>query len=180
MKKIISLLAAVLASAVFTVSVFAQDGLDDYSAENSLGAEEFSNTVQMAMSNTDYMVTAGDIYSLNYSANGIAVSYTIPVDPTYKIRVSNLAVLDASGKSFITLKQQVEEIVMKNYPMSGVQFVLLNPASFKVIVKGEVRATAEKQAWALSRLSSIIAGTTTPYSSIRDVTITSRNGKKRT
>ena len=135
MKKIISLLAAVLASAVFTVSVFAQDGLDDYSAENSLGAEEFSNTVQMAMSNTDYMVTAGDIYSLNYSANGIAVSYTIPVDPTYKIRVSNLAVLDASGKSFITLKQQVEEIVMKNYPMSGVQFVLLNPASFKVIVK---------------------------------------------
>ncbi len=180
MKKIISLFTAILFSAVFTVSVFAQDGLDDYSAENSFGAEEFSNTVQMAMSNTDYMVTAGDIYSLNYSANGIAVSYTIPVDPTYKIRVSNLAVLDASGKSFITLKQQVEEIVMKNYPMSGVQFVLLNPASFKVIVKGEVKATAEKQAWALSRLSSIIAGTTTPYSSIRDVTITSRNGKKRT
>ena len=180
MKKIISLFTAILFSAVFTVSVFAQSGIDDYSAENSLGAEEFSNTVQMAMSNTDYMVTAGDIYSLNYSANGIAVSYTIPVDPTYKIRVSNLAVLDASGKSFITLKQQVEEIVMKNYPMSGVQFVLLNPASFKVIVKGEVKATAEKQAWALSRLSSIIAGTTTPYSSIRDVTITSRNGKKRT
>ena len=179
MKKIISCLTAVLFSAVFAFSVFAQSGLEDYSAENSFAASDFSNTVQMAMSNTDYMVTAGDIYSLNYSANGIAVSYTIPVDPTYKIRVSNLAVLDANGKSFITLKQQVEEIVMKNYPMSGVQFVLLNPASFKIVVNGEVRNTAEKQAWALTRLSTVIQGTTTQYSSIRDITITSRNGKKK-
>ena len=104
MKKIASFFTAVLVSAAFALTLSAQE-LEDYSAENSLGAEEFSNTVQMAMSNTDYMVTAGDIYSLTYSANGIAVSYTIPVDPTYKIRISNLAILDASGKSFITLKQ---------------------------------------------------------------------------
>ena len=141
MKKILSLFTVVLLS--FSI-VFAQDvaGLDeDYSAENSLDGSDFSNTIQMAMSNTDYMVTAGDIYSLTYSANGLSVSYTIPVDPTYKIRVSNLAVLDASNKSFITLKQQVEEIVQKNYPMSGVQFVLVNPASFKVVINGEVKKT---------------------------------------
>lgn len=183
MKKILSLFAAALLS--FTV-LYAQDtagiaGLDeDYSAENSLSGSEFSNTIQMAMSNADYMVTAGDIYSLSYSANGIAVSYTIPVDPTYKIRVSNLAVLDASGKSFLTLKKQVEEIVQKNYPMSGVQFILTNPASFKVVVTGEVKKTVEKQAWALTRLSNVVSGTMTGYSSIRDVTVTSKNGKKRT
>ena len=176
MKKIISLFTAVVFSAVFALTLFAQD----ISAENSLGASEFTSSVQMAMSNTDYMVTAGDIYSLTYSANGIPVSYTIPVDPTYKIRVSNLAVLDASGKSFITLKQQVEEIVQKNYPMSGVQFVLLNPASFKVVVKGEVITAVEKQAWALTRLSTVIGGTATAYTSIRDITVTSKNGKKRT
>ena len=180
MKKILSLFTVVLLS--FSI-VFAQDvaGLDeDYSAENSLDGSDFSNTIQMAMSNTDYMVTAGDIYSLTYSANGLSVSYTIPVDPTYKIRVSNLAVLDASNKSFITLKQQVEEIVQKNYPMSGVQFVLVNPASFKVVINGEVKKTTEKQAWALTRLSSVVKGTMTSYSSIRDITITSKNGKKRT
>ncbi len=176
MKKITALFTAVLASAVFALTLFAKD----ISAENSLGASEFSSSVQMAMSNTDYMVTAGDIYSLTYSANGIPVSYTIPVDPTYKIRVSNLAVLDASGKSFITLKQQVEEIVQKNYPMSGVQFVLLNPASFKVVVKGEVIAAVAKQAWALTRLSSVISGTATNYTSVRDVVVTSKNGKKHT
>ena len=179
MKKRRILFAVFLASAIFTLSLSAQE-LDEYTVENSLDADEFSNSVQMAMSNADYMVTAGDIYSLTYSANGIAVSYTIPVDPTYKIRVSNLAVLDASGKSFITLKQQVEEIVQKNYPMSGVQFVLLNPASFKVIIKGEVKKVTEKQAWALTRLSSVVRGTTTGYSSIRDITVTSKNGRKRT
>ena len=176
MKKITALFTAALASAVFALTLFAQD----ISAENSLGASEFTSSVQMAMSNTDYMVTAGDIYSLTYSANGIPVSYTIPVDPTYKIRVSNLAVLDASGKSFITLKQQVEEIVQKNYPMSGVQFVLLNPASFKVVVKGEVKAAVEKPAWALTRLSSVISGTATNYTSVRDIVVTSKNGRKNT
>lgn len=176
MKKITALFTAALASAVFALTLFAQD----ISAENSLGASEFTSSVQMAMSNTDYMVTAGDIYSLTYAANGIPVSYTIPVDPTYKIRVSNLAVLDASGKSFMTLKQQVEEIVQKNYPMSGVQFVLLNPASFKVVVKGEVRTAVEKQAWALTRLSTVINGTATAYTSVRDIVITSKNGRKNT
>ena len=78
MKKITALFTAALASAVFALTLFAQD----ISAENSLGASEFTTSVQMAMSNTDYMVTAGDIYSLTYAANGIPVSYTIPVDPT--------------------------------------------------------------------------------------------------
>ena len=38
---------------------------------------------------------------------------------TYKIRVSNLGIVDASGKTFLELKKQVEDIVSKNYPMSG-------------------------------------------------------------
>lgn len=181
MKKIVTLLSAVVLAVFCSTNLYSQEiGKGTSSVVNDLSASEFSGTVQMAMSNTDYMVTAGDIYTLTYAANGIPVSYTIPVDPTYKIRVSNLAVLDASGKSYITLKKQVEEIVQKNYPMSGVQFVLLNPASFKVVVNGEVKQTVERQAWALTRLSSVIAGTTTDYSSIRDVTVTSASGRKRT
>ena len=149
------------------------------SAENTLETSNFSGSVQEAMSNADYMVTAGDVYSLTYAANGTAVSYTIAVDSTYRIRVSNLAVLDVSGKSYLTVKKQVEEIVQKNYPLSGVQFVLLNPATYKIVIKGEVTQTTERSVWALTRLSSVVSGITTPYSSVRDVTITSANGKKR-
>lgn len=157
--------------------ISSSSSLTDVSSKNSIPSLSFSSSE--AMSNPDYMVTAGDVYSLTYAANGTAVSYTIAVDSTYRIRVSNLAVLDASGKSYLTLKKQVEEIVQKNYPLSGVQFVLLNPASYKIVIKGEVTQTTERSVWALTRLSQIVDGITTPYSSVRDVTVTSQNGKKK-
>ena len=168
---------------IFTSSfIFAQTTLSvaEEKSSNEINASDFSGSVQIALSNADYMVTAGDVYSLTYVANGTPISYTIPVDPSYKIRVANLAVLDASGRSYISLKKQVEEIVQKNYPMSGVQFVLLNPASFKVVITGEVKKTAERNAWALTRLSSVINGLTTNYSSTRNISIISTNGTKKT
>ena len=123
MKKYFTFIITILLFVMIPFSVIAQEfeELEDYSAINDLDSSDFSNTVQMALSNADYMVTAGDVYSLTYSANGIAVSYTIPVDPTYKIRVSNLAVLDASGKSYIT-KQYLEDngnVPVVNYLYTG-------------------------------------------------------------
>ena len=89
------------------------------------------------------MVTPGDIYSLNYAVGTNPVSYKILVDTSYKIRVSNLAVLDATNKTYMQLKKQVEEIVSKNYPLSGVQFILTSPASFKITVTGCVSYSSE-------------------------------------
>lgn len=174
MKKIFLVLLVL----IFTIlGVYAQDAeIKEDTASNAIDASEFVGTAQIAMSNHNYKVTAGDVYSLNYAAGGNVVSYTIPVDSSYKIRISNLAVLDASGKSYLALKKQVEEIVTKNYPMSGVQFVLLNPATFKVTIKGEVHQTTERNAWALTRLSSVLGGVLTNYSSTRDITVTSSNG----
>lgn len=158
-------------------AIFAINNLLAQAVLNEVG-EDISGSVQMAMSNHEYLVTAGDIYSLSFVANGHPVSYTIPVDPSYKIRVANLAVLDAKGKTFITLKSQVEEIVQKNYPMSGVQFILLNPANFKVVIKGEVKSTSERRAWPLTRLNSILKEDNfTDFASRRTVEITSIDGK---
>lgn len=137
---------------------------------------DFTNRVQVAMSNPDYVVTPGDVYSLNYAAGSTMVSYTIPVDSTYKIRVSNLAVLDVRGKTYLTLKKEIENIVVRNYPMSGVQFVLLNPSSFTVVVTGEVSFTTERSVWSLSRVSEVCSETLTPYSSLRNVTVKSADG----
>ena len=134
------------------------------------------NRVQLVMSNPDYMVTAGDIYNLSFVAGTSPVSYSIAIDSSYKIRVANLAIIDASGKTYLELKRQVEDIVIKNYPMSGVQFVLFSPTNFKVLVKGEVKRTVEREVWALSRLSSVVSGLLTSYSSNRRVTVTSIDG----
>lgn len=174
MNKKISLFLIVLFA---QVGVFAQI-LD--ASQNSLKASEFTASVQVVMSNADYMVTAGDVYSLTYAANNMPVSYTIAVDSTYRIRVSNLAVLDAKGKSYLTLKKQVEEIVQKNYPLSGVQFVLLTPATYKVLVKGEIKETSECTIWALTRLFDVIKNLTTELSSFRNVDVTSSNNQTKT
>lgn len=134
---------------------------------------------QLAMSSPDYEVTAGDIYFLSFAAGSAPVKYSIPVDSTYRIRVANLAVVDVAGKTYPELKQLVESIVVKNYPMSGVQFVLATPAVFKVTLKGEVSSVQERNAGALSRLSTVVAGSFTAYSSTRDIEITSLSGKKK-
>lgn len=131
---------------------------------------------QLAMSTKDYIVTSGDIYTLAFAAGSTPVQYIIPVDTSYKIRIANLAVIDASNKTFSELKNQVESLIQKNYPMSGVQFALTSAAVFKVNIMGEVLMSDEVQLWALTRLSNVVDKYLTDFSSIRDVTIKSSNG----
>jgi protein involved in polysaccharide export with SLBB domain len=135
----------------------------------------------IAMSSPDYRVTAGDVYTLTYLAAGTPIVYRIIVDSTYKIRVSNLGIITIAGKTFQQVKTEVEQIVSANYPLSGVQLVLTEPALFKVHITGEVKAAQESQAWALDRLSSLLSqDILTDYASLRDVSIRSLNGQTKT
>jgi protein involved in polysaccharide export with SLBB domain len=138
--------------------------------------KDILSSIQLAMSTPDYKVTAGDVYELAFYASDKLVTNIIFVDSSYKIRVSNLAVIDVSAMTFPELKKQVESIVSKNYPFSGVQFALKTPASFLVVLKGEISYTSEQPAWALTRLSSVLSRLT-PYSSIRDIVIQDQSGK---
>ncbi|MFA6937970.1 MAG: SLBB domain-containing protein [Treponema sp.] len=164
---------------ICTFAVALSFGVSEENTTDKIPKESFTD-IQIALSSPEYPVTAGDIYTLAFLANNTPVSYSISVDASYQIRIANLTVLDAKGKTFLELKKLVEKIVTENYRMSGVQFVLTTPAVFNVIIKGEVQETQTKKAWALSRLSSVISDFTTEYSSTRDITITSSDGKKKT
>jgi protein involved in polysaccharide export with SLBB domain len=122
------------------------------SFDNSSAAQN----VILARSSVDYRVTQGDIYTLVYAAGANQITYVINVDASYRIRVSNLGIVNGAGKTFMQLRNEIETIVTNNFPMSGVQLVLTQPATFRVIVKGEVLAAGEIYAWALSRLSSLV------------------------
>lgn len=146
------------------------------SAEKELN---FIPDAQVAMSRADYPVTAGDIYTLAFSVGTNPVTYSIPLDSSYKLRIANLGVINAKGLTFLELKDQVIKIVQKNYPMGGVQFVLTAPAVFTVEITGEVLKTAEKKVWALVRLSSFIDDNYTDYSSLRKITVQSDDGSSK-
>src|SRR5574344_711612 len=141
---------------VLTICIFAfafSSGIArEYTSNRTDDAQKNENQtesiadMQIALSSPEYPVTAGDIYTLAFLANNTSVSYNISVDASYQIRVANLTVLDAKGKTFLELKRLVEKIVTENYRMSGVQFVLTTPAVFNVIIKGEVQKTQTKKA----------------------------------
>jgi protein involved in polysaccharide export with SLBB domain len=138
--------------------------------------DDLNKNAQLARSNPDYLVTAGDVYTLAYLANNTPVTYMITVDSSYRIRMSNLGIINAAGKTFRQLKIDAETIVSNNFPLSGVQLVLTQPGIFRVFVNGEVQTATEISTWALARLSSLTRYMT-PYASMRDVTIQSRNGQ---
>ncbi len=165
----------VLALCILSLSVFAQSLTEDSDLANvdTVDAGLYDqNKTQFAISDPNYIVTAGDIYLLSFIANGNTVNYTIALDSTYNIKVANLSTIYVRGKKYTTVKQQVEDIVSKNYPMSGVQFSLQTPAAFYVIAKGEVKYTKEVKAWALTRLSSVVNQSKGGYSSLRRVDVT--------
>jgi protein involved in polysaccharide export with SLBB domain len=143
------------------------------------GVDVLRRNTLLALSSPDYRVTAGDVYLLTYAAGGMAVSYPITVDSTYRIRVSNLGVINAGGTTFRQLKAEAEAVVSNNYPLGGAQLVLTQPALFKVGISGEVFAAQERSAWALDRLSNILEGILTDYASLRDVTVTPEGGQPR-
>ncbi|MDR2742479.1 MAG: SLBB domain-containing protein [Treponema sp.] len=162
----------------------AQNTQNTQNAQNTQNVQNAQNTqlaqnAQLARSNPDYLVTAGDVYTLAYSANGAAITYGITVDSSYRIRISNLGILNAEGKTFRQLKIDAETIVSNNYPLSGVQLVLNQPGVFRVFVNGEVHIATEISTWALARLSSLTEQMTA-YASLRNITVKSGNGKVRT
>jgi len=133
----------------------------------------------LARSNRDYRVTQGDIYTLTYLAGTTEVVYHIIVDPSYRIRVSNLGIVNGAGKTFMQIKSEIEAIVSNNFPLSGAQLILTQPAVFRIHVNGEVKRAAEISAWALNRLSSLlnIDGLLTDMASIRNVTVRNADGQ---
>ena len=157
---------------IFLFSVFGENSQSEKKSNDNLG---FS--AQLAISNSDYMVTVGDFYRLTYSISGNMISYEILVDSTYDIRIGNLGVIKAKGKSYISLKKEVEELVLRNFPMSGVQFVLVSPSVFTVKITGEVISATEKKVWGLTRVSEAISNSLTEYSSTRNIKIKAENGK---
>jgi protein involved in polysaccharide export with SLBB domain len=176
-----------LAFFLLPLSLYAQNSQSRASRNSNTSAEgedtlpiEARPSAQLVLSTPDYRVTAGDIYTLSYAAGNQAVQYIIPVDSTYRIRVANMGIIDASGKTFPQLKTQVEQVVTNNYPLSGVQFVLTQPAVFRVYVKGEVKLATDVTTWGLMRLSSLSdPENITPYTSLRDVTVQTPGGQPR-
>ena len=157
------------------IMIFAQDSKNT----DELTLAKMKEAAYIAMSNPNYLVTAGDVYNLSYAMGGKIVNVNLIVDISDNVKILNLATINVNGLTFPQFKKQVEDIIRKNYPLSGAQLIMVKPSVFKVIIKGEVLKAVEIQADALTRLSNVIQNSFTEYSSTRNIEIVSMNGKKR-
>ena len=147
-------------------------------SENDSQQNKTMQLRQLALSNPEYVVCAGDVYNLSYNAGGQAISYTIQLDTSYRLKVANLATINVAGQRFTQVKKSVEDIVIKNYPFSAVQFTLVSPSQFKVLIKGEVSSVSEIITWGGQCLSECVKEVATEYTSFRSVQVESADGKR--
>ncbi len=141
--------------------------------------EEASN-LQIAISSRSYPATPGDVYTLTFLLAGDTVSNTLLVESDYTINMTIFGKINAEGMTFPQLKPIIEQKIADAYPRSLPSVTITSVGVFQVPVLGEVPESRFVTAWGLSRLSEVIDGNLTDYSSTRDIKIVHGDGTAET
>jgi len=141
-------------------------------------ADEAEERIQLAISSLDYPVTPGDIYQLSYRESaGAIVTRQFQVDGISILDLGVFGKIYALNMPFYELKQNVENLISRNYTYSTPSLSIVSPGVFRVAVRVESSRLQYIAAWGLSRISEIVASVDTPGTSIRNVERISREGK---
>ena len=141
---------------------------------------DVADNLQIAISNRQYPVTPGDVYTLTFLLAGETVSNTLLVESDYNINMTIFGKINAAGMTFAQLKPMVEDIIAYAYPRSLPSLTITAVGVFQVAIRGEIPESRYVTAWGLSRLSEILEGNLGDYSSIRDVEIIYESGRNET
>jgi protein involved in polysaccharide export with SLBB domain len=133
--------------------------------------------LMLALSSADYPATPGDVYILAYYVAGLGggISSPLTLDAGYQLKVQNMGTLNARGKTYLQLRNEVIDLVSRNYPMSGASLTLTHLGRFNVVVTGETLSPGARVVDGLTRVSDL-ATNLTDKGSIRFVQVTAANG----
>jgi len=140
---------------------------------------DVADNLQLAISNRQYPVTPGDVYTLTFLLAGETVSNVLLVESDYTINMTIFGKLNATGMTFAQLKPVIEQKIADAYPRSLPALTMTSVGVFQVPILGEIPESRYVTAWGLSRLSEVLEGNLGDYSSIRDIKITSGDGNSR-
>lgn len=149
----------------------------DYASQlGGVRAIEILDRPSLAIGEKDYPVTVGDVYSLTYTLSGVSIVLPLQVTHSGTVRVPNVGDFSTLNKSFIELKNEIEQGVTSNYPYSNPTLTLTKTGVFTVFVSGEVYSSRRVEAWGLTRLSDMI-GYATNMASTRNVIVKNSDGE---
>jgi protein involved in polysaccharide export with SLBB domain len=157
-----------------------KSAVDQKSAANQKEPEDDTPRLILAISTADYPATPGDVYNLSFAVSGTAVSVPLTLDAVYQLKIQNMGTINARNKTYLQVRQEVENLISKNYPMSGPSLTLVRMGHFTVQVGGETTVTDIQNVDGLTRVSTLAATNLTDKASIRFVQVIPANGKART
>jgi polysaccharide export outer membrane protein len=164
---------------ILIISVFQLFAQNDNTSE-----ADYLNTMEsrviLANAVKNYPVTPGDVYKLSYMTAGGIQSLEITVQGDFSLNLSVFGKLSAQGLTYQELRTAAENLVNHAYPGSKPSFIIISTGIFQIYLKGEVKEAGYVNCWGLSRLSEVIAGKTTAYSSLRDIEVIAENGAVKT
>lgn len=134
----------------------------------------------LAMTIPDYLVTPGDTYALRFTRSFTPTTFSTIVEHDYTINLGFLGRIDASGLTFVELQDQVERLVTQSYPESAPQLTIRSVGRFEVSVEGDVSKSGFLAVDGLTRLEDVVAESARDSASLRNVAITSTDGRRRT
>ena len=132
--------------------------------------------LQLAVANSLYPVTPGDVYALTYQRAGEPVVTEITVENDYTINMGLFGRLDVRNTTFTELRPRIIQTVDTALPRSLPAVSMSAVGVFRVRILGAIAQSRSVTAWGLSRLSDVVRDSLTAFSSIRSITIVSAAG----
>lgn len=133
--------------------------------------------VRIAISNTNYPITPGDIYELTYYIAGEQITRQMTVTSDYMIDLGIFDMMNVVAMEFPELERRVERKLKEAYPKSQPSLTIISVGSFQVPILGQIEETEYISAWGLTRLSDIVGDRLRRYSSLRDIRIVDTVGR---
>jgi protein involved in polysaccharide export with SLBB domain len=140
-----------------------------------LEAQDYESAARLsiALSTADYPATPGDVYNLFFiPVGGNPVTIQLVLDAGYQLKVLNMGNINAKGKTYLYLKTEVENLVSRNYPLSGPSLTLSSMGKFTIPVTGETFVPGNRDVDGLTRVSTLLKNLT-DNASIRFAQVTS-------
>lgn len=166
---------------ILSFAIYSQSNLNNTtSSDNNLAENDtFRNDIIRRINqNPNYPVTPGDIYDIKFSTiDGKEQVLTSFVDNNYNLDLSFFGTVNTEGLTYSELRAEIKKIVLNAYSGALVNVEIQSPGFFTVTIQGEVNQAKIVDAWSLTTLSEVLENIMTPYSSIRNITITSPTGE---
>lgn len=155
-------------------------GADEPGAPTAAPGPAVDERLQLAISTADYPVTPGDVYTLTFTQGIDTVVSEVLVESDYTVNLGVLGRINTRGLTMTDFKRRVIATVEDAYPRTIASLNITQVGLFEVPVSGAISRAQRVTAWGLSRLSEVVVDYAAPYTSLREVTVVSRDGVRDT